>query len=410
VPDKHSTEIKVAFGSVPKDGGTFTFYRSLRPELKKLGIDLRCVSVGYTEANLWRKDFAEEGCELIAPRQRLVKKQSQAFAQWCERENVDIVIAVNSRAILSALPHLPEKIRVVARCANAFDHGYRITLAARERLAAIVAITPRLQRDLEQDYSADPDIMHLIPNGISPELFHSSFNTPRGDGEAIRLGFVGRLEHKQKGVLHLIDVVKKLKEEGVEFELRIAGEGVHRLELEQALSEEVADGSVGFVGSLAPGEVPEFLSAVDVFLFPSHFEGCPNALLEALMAGCVPVSWRLPGITDFVIEEGKTGFLAEVGDCSAFVEWIVRLSNNRDELKRMSKAAGDSARHRLSSARAAQSYAGLFKTVMQEPPPGVIPAPWSQFKVDENFSYGVRDWMPQGLRSGLLKILGRQPR
>ena len=47
---------------------------------------------------------------------------------------------------------------------------------------------------------------------------------------------------------------------------------------------------VEFVGAIPPKEVPSFLAETDVFVFTSHFEGCPNALPEAIMVGCVPVS------------------------------------------------------------------------------------------------------------------------
>ena len=61
---------------------------------------------------------------------------------------LDVVMGVNSEAILSALPHLPERIRVLSRCANGFDHGYKITLSGRERLSGIIALSPRLAQDL----------------------------------------------------------------------------------------------------------------------------------------------------------------------------------------------------------------------------------------------------------------------
>ena len=44
--------IRVAFGSVPKDSGTFTFYRNMRPALLAQGIDLRCVAAGRDQASL----------------------------------------------------------------------------------------------------------------------------------------------------------------------------------------------------------------------------------------------------------------------------------------------------------------------------------------------------------------------
>ena len=125
-----------------------TFYRNQQPGLLEHGINLRCVTVVQREAGLLESSCVDAGCVLLAPRVRSVKRQARVLADWCAAEAIDIVLGINSVAILSALPHLPERVRVMACRANEFDHGYRITLAGRERLAAIVALTPRLRDTL----------------------------------------------------------------------------------------------------------------------------------------------------------------------------------------------------------------------------------------------------------------------
>ena len=57
---------KIAFGSEPKDGATFTFYRNQRPALKQRGFDLRCVTVGVREESMTEQDYVDEGCVLLA--------------------------------------------------------------------------------------------------------------------------------------------------------------------------------------------------------------------------------------------------------------------------------------------------------------------------------------------------------
>jgi len=375
-----------AFGSVPKDGGTFTFYRNQRPELLRHGIDMRCVAIGREQAALWEDAYADEGCVLLAPETDSLKKQARAFANWCEAEGVDIVMGINSGAILSALPHLPERVRCMARCANAFDHGYRITLACRERLARVVAITPRLERDLVQTYGADPQRMVLIPNGIDPARFEAAASAPRGQEEVLRLGFLGRLEHNQKGVFHLPPLVRELNARGVPFTLRIAGKGKHGDQLRAEMDKVAQPGQVTFLGALEPQAVPEFFAQTDLYVFPSHFEGCPNALLEAIMAGCVPLAWVIDGITDYIIEDTQNGFLFETGDCAKMAETVASLHKDRPRVGALSNAAASNARARFTSAKTAEAYARLLHAVMAEPPPAWTPKPWEQFTPDPNFA------------------------
>lgn len=383
--------IKFAFGSVPKDGGTFTFYRNLRPALLEHGIDMRCVAVGKTQAALWDQNYVDDGCVLLAPQTRDIKKQAQAFTDWCEDEQVDIVMGINSEAILSAIPHLPERLWVLSRCASGVDHGYKITMSGKERLTRIVATTPRLAQDLINHYGADPSIVHLIPNGIASEPFDEAANTPRGQQPEIHLGFLGRLEHKHKGVLHLPKIVRELNTKGVSFKLRIAGKGKHRQDLEKELSEEIKWGQVELLGALPPKDVPRFLAETDMFIFPSHVEGCPNALLEAMMAGCVPLSWLIKGITDFIIEDGKTGFICPSGGYACFTMHIEALASDRSKLQMMSAQISSSARERFTSQQAAAAYADLIKEVMDQPPPAWTPKPWDQFKADPNFEHSWKE-------------------
>ena len=149
-----------------------------------------CVAVGKETAELWEESYADSNTVLLAKDTYNVKKQAQAFVSWCESMNIDIVMGINSEAILSAIPHLPKHIGIVSRCANAFDHGYRITMSGKERLQAIFALTPRLQYDLIEKYDANPEIMHLIPNGIDPTPFEE-LRKERGQNDIVQLGFRG---------------------------------------------------------------------------------------------------------------------------------------------------------------------------------------------------------------------------
>ena len=399
--------VLIAFGSVPKDGGTFTFYRNIRPELKNYGIDLRCVSVGKQEAGLWDSDFADEGCVLLAPEESDVKKQAMAFAAWCVSSRVDIVMGINSFAILSALPHLPQKIRVMSRCANAFDHGYKITMSCQERLARIIATTPRLKNDLVNFYGANEQKIELIPNGISPEAFDAAAQRSRGFDGPLRLGFVGRLEDNQKGVLFLPEIIHVLDQKGVDFTFQIAGKGVHKKLLDRNLKKYVNDGRVSFVGALSPSGVADFLGGVDVFVFVSRFEGCPNALLEALMAGCVPVTFQIEGITDFIVRDDISGFVCPMADCKAFADRIAELGEDRPRLQRMALVAAGEARRRFSHDKAAQGYARVFNAAMQVPAPAWIPVPWSSFQLDSAFvnQMGWQSFFPEPFKRAIKNCL-----
>ena len=402
---ENNRKITIAFGSVPKDGGTYTFYRNIRPKLLEKNIDLRCVSVGKKEVGLIENTYIDKGCVILAENTLNVKTQAQIFSDWCEAVGIDIVIGINSIAILSALPHLPQNIRVMARCANSFDHGYRITIACYDRLAAIIAQTPRQFDDLQKEYGVSTKKLTLIPNGIEIEPFKNASLEPRGQKAVLEIGYIGRLEHHQKGVLFLPEIVRRLKKKSVPFVLKIAGKGVHGKTLENKLGQYAKAGEVQFLGALPPTQISKFLSEIDVIVFPSQFEGCPNALLEAMIAGCVPVSSHLEGITDFIIKEENTGFLCPVGDCESFANYIAELSGDREKIREISKGAAKDARGRFSSSRAADDYSIIFNKVMGMAPPKWNPKPWSEFRVEPAFKESWVRHIPNPVKMGIKNLL-----
>ncbi len=465
---KDKKYIKVALGTVPKAGGTYTFYRNLRAQLRCQGIDVYSVTVGTTENALVNQSFCNDGCVFIADHEAEIKKQAQAFIRWCEEIQVDIVIAINSEAIMAALPHLPERIRVVSRVASVFDSGCRNVMAGYERLAKIVITAPGQKKVLVDKYRADTGRMVLIPNGVDPKAFKgtdaggrkakvvepqkpedgdrrttvnggseatcgeqsavsgerktveaklpatggqraegsgtslSTMNHHSSTSSTIQLGFLGRLEHISKGVLFIPEILKHLNVSGVEFHLTIAGTGVYERGLKRLLNRYIRNGSVEFIGELPPEETPEFLSKQDVLVFTSQSEGCPNTLIEGIMAGCVPVVWRLDGITDFIVQDSRTGYVVSLGDCQTFAEKISTLSGNRKQLESMSSAAIEDARRRFSLSVFGDAYATLFRELMSEPAPVWVPVSW------ESFQPKVNEAHRSNLRSGKLIVWAKK--
>jgi glycosyltransferase involved in cell wall biosynthesis len=217
--------IKLAYGSIPKDCGTFTFYRNLRNSLLAHGIEVFCVTVGQQEAKHWNAAFADDHCVQLAAAIADPRRQAQAFVEWALQEQIHLVMPINSIALLSSLPHLPDASQVVMRCANAFDHGYRITILGQNCTAAIVATTPRHRVDLEAFHGADPRKLSLLPHGVDPAPYETL--PARRQYQNLTLGYLGRLEHNQKGALYLPGIVRRLEDHHIPFHLKIAGAGEH---------------------------------------------------------------------------------------------------------------------------------------------------------------------------------------
>lgn len=97
------------------------------------------------------------------------------------------------------------------------------------------------------------------------------------------IGNVGKMGSAQKNHPFMIDILKKLVDDGVDCKMLFVGDGEKREEYE-----EIARKAGVFENTIFAGmriDVPDFLSAMDVFLFPSLWEGLPLSVIEAAATG-----------------------------------------------------------------------------------------------------------------------------
>lgn len=100
--------------------------------------------------------------------------------------------------------------------------------------------------------------------------------------DAFVVGHVGRFD-PVKNHTFLIDVFAYLKKEREDAVLLLVGDGAMRKEMEQKATALGLTHSVIFTGLRS--DVPELMQAMDVFVFPSLYEGIPLTLIEAQAAG-----------------------------------------------------------------------------------------------------------------------------
>jgi len=77
-------------------------------------------------------------------------------------------------------------------------------------------------------------------------------------------------------------------------------------------------------GRVARQGVLRYLRAMDVFAFSSLHDGCPNAVLEAMLAG-VPIVATRSGAVPEMLEDCKQGLLVPPGSATALYEAIVTM-------------------------------------------------------------------------------------
>jgi glycosyltransferase involved in cell wall biosynthesis len=127
---------------------------------------------------------------------------------------------------------------------------------------------------------------------------------------------VGRLS-REKGHADLIEAVGLLRtaEPDLKFKLLIVGDGPERANLARAVTERSIVSQVVFVGHVT--DVAPFYAIADVLALPSHSEGSPNVLLEAMAAGLPIVATSVGGVPEIATNE-EDALLVAARDPSAF--------------------------------------------------------------------------------------------
>lgn len=157
---------------------------------------------------------------------------------------------------------------------------------------------------------------------------------PAADRDAIRarLGlathdivaiYVGGLI-ETKGMSDLVAACEPLLARHQNFALVCVGEGPSREKLAGLARRAGRQGAVILTGRVAPEEVPSLLQGADFMVLPSHSEGMPQAILEAMDCGLAVVATRVGGIPEAVVD-GQTGLLVDARSPRQLRDAIERL-------------------------------------------------------------------------------------
>jgi glycosyltransferase involved in cell wall biosynthesis len=186
------------------------------------------------------------------------------------------------------------------------------------RAARVVAVSRALAKSVEA-LGVAPHKIDLVTNGVDSELFHprdrqeARVALGRGDDRRRWILYVGRVE-ADKGAHDLAEAFTRVAAADPQAALFVVGDGKARAAVAEKLGP-LGDRAT-FVGPRPLAEVPVWMGACDLLTLPSHHEGTPNVLLEALACGRRVVATRVGGIPD-VVHRPELGTLVDVGEPAA---------------------------------------------------------------------------------------------
>jgi colanic acid/amylovoran biosynthesis glycosyltransferase len=217
----------------------------------------------------------------------------------------------------------------------------RVALKDKIRRAWFIGCISEFHRTFYLDLGARPEQLELVYCGIDPTHF-APRTGPRPPGPPHILSSA-RLVPK-KGLAHLIEACRILRDRGVAFRATIGGSGPLEAELRaQVEAAGLADRLTLTGQAITQEQIPAFMHSGDLYCLPcvrapdGDIDGLPQMLMEAMACGLPVVSTRIAGIPDLV-RDGQTGLLVEPGDPVALADALEHLLAHPELAARLAQA------------------------------------------------------------------------
>lgn len=216
-----------------------------------------------------------------------------------------------------------------------------------------VSLSREIQKTVVSFYGVPEEASPVIYNGINLENC-----LPKSDyrlSQPVRLLHVGRFNH-QKNHPCMVQALKLLRERGYDTELTFLGGGDLLPEVRRQAQELGVAEYIHFEG-ISDWVYPH-LQQADLFLLPSHFEGMPMSLIEAMGTGLPVIASRVGGIPDMVTD-GHNGLLIDP-NAEELANAIARLLDDPELRERLGRNAKEEA-VRFSGETMARNYMKLYQ-------------------------------------------------
>jgi glycosyltransferase involved in cell wall biosynthesis len=361
-------------GSAPIETSIVTFERGHNTQAAPR--DGEGASSPVESPNEFVKAARELGLEvdLIAERFRFDLRVIPSLRRVIERRAPDIVLTHHVKShFLMKLSRLWQKYPWVA-----FHHGYtkthfrehlynrmdRLSLPTASR---VVTVCDAFARELASNGVPSERII-VQHNSIRPEKSASeeeaqAIKSRFGIAENERLVLaIGRLS-SEKAHIDLLAAFSHLQSRHPELnaKLIIVGDGPEREKLEAGARSMGLDGRVHFAGQMS--NVRPYYAAADLLVLPSHSEGSPYVLLEAMAARLAIVATAVGGVPEMVADE-ESALLVPPRDAEQMAAAIARVLTDAELARKLTSNASALIATRYSPETYVRSLVGIYRRLL----------------------------------------------
>lgn len=229
----------------------------------------------------------------------------------------------------------------------------------------IVAVSNEIKKEMVK-YRIPEKKIRIIDNGIDINRYNKKTETEKikkelgfKDDERI-VGTIGCLK-KEKGYFYLLRAGKEIIDINKNVKFLIVGNGPLRNWLEDEADRLNIRKNIIFTGYR--NDIPELLSAMDIFVLPSIREGLPIALLEAMASKTAVIATKVGAIPK-VIQNEENGILLEPKDVNGLKDAIINLLNDNNKMQKLALQGYEKVKREFSSEIMCKRYFNIYKELL----------------------------------------------
>ena len=222
---------------------------------------------------------------------------------------------------------------------------YRLEKRIYKSSDAIVALSPGMAEGIQQVLGDIPREVIIAPNSSDTSLFRPDIDASKMREQlgwkdkfvVLHFGAMGKVNSLD----FLIDVAKRIQDHP-DIHIVLIGEGRERAGLTEQVASQGLE-NIEVRGPLCKKELPEVVAACDVSTviigdYPVIQDNSSNKFFDSLSAG-KPILLNYSGWKRKLIEENKCGYGCQLCDTDEYIEKLLHLYENRDQVPKMGQNA-----------------------------------------------------------------------
>jgi colanic acid/amylovoran biosynthesis glycosyltransferase len=291
---------------------------------------LSCIQLGFT-LPIDQKPSWKSVLPLMIPACRLAHQM-----QEMEIEHLHTPIPGNSAILMmmvKRLVNIPFSLTVVAP----FGDWGGAMQEKFEDAAFVTVVAQWMMEQMQKDFTSIPGNRYCITrHGVDIQKWTPDSTQKLAASEPKQIFSIGRLAHS-KGFDVLLKSLVTVKSQGIDFQLKIAGEGPERSRLEALICDLGLGSNVVLLGSVSEDECLAVMQASDLFVSASRSEGFSVARQEAMAVEVATIGTDIEG-ADELITDRVNGLLVPPEDADVLADAISRVLSDEQFRTQLARA------------------------------------------------------------------------